>query len=275
MARKYSPEQPNEPGMQEQTPQEHSGDKMQEVENSMQQAVKGAEQEVERSSVPWYHASRRAYLLIGIYAVLTIVFGLLAWFVHVHPIIPIDVTITHEFQENHAVWLRDLMFDTSWLGFMPILFAAIVLLTGIIFWLVNLRLEAILIVAESIVSTLLNNGIKILVARPRPSERLVDVLYRASGLSFPSGHVMSYVAYFGLLFSLGLILLKRDRWWHYVILIIPALFVVLVGPSRIYLGDHWATDVLGAYLIGGILLGISLWIYRRLKNKGVLEHKQT
>jgi undecaprenyl-diphosphatase len=48
---------------------------------------------------------------------------------------------------------------------------------------------------------------------------------------------------------------------------------VLVGPSRIYLGDHWASDVLGAYLIGGALLGIALWIYLDLKGKGVLAPK--
>jgi membrane-associated phospholipid phosphatase len=250
--------------------QEHSDDSIQRVKEPVQKAVEGAKREVERSSIPWYRASKRAYLLSGIYAVLTILFALLAWFVHVHPVIPVDVVITKEFQENHAPWLFDFMFAVSWLGFMTILFAVIIVLTSILLWLVNLRLEAIFEVALSGVSALLNTGIKVLVARPRPSARLVDVLYVVHGQSFPSGHVMSYVAYFGLLFSLGIILLKRDRVWHYLILVIPALFVVLVGPSRIYLGDHWASDVLGAYLIGGVLLGISLWIYLKLKEKGVL-----
>jgi membrane-associated phospholipid phosphatase len=46
-----------------------------------------------------------------------------------------------------------------------------------------------------------------------------------------------------------------------------------VGPSRIYLGDHWASDVLGSYLIGGALLGVTLWIYLKLKERGVLSKK--
>src|ERR1700676_197847 len=241
------------------------------IEANVQNVVGKAEQEVTRSSVPWYRASKRAYILIGIYAVQLALFALLAWFVHVHPVIAIDVTITREFQENQAPWLSATMYAVSWLGFQAVLFALLVLVTAAIFWLVKLRLEAVTIVALNVVSTLLNGLIKVIVERPRPTARLVDILYASSGQRFPSGHVMSYMAYFGLLFSFGVILLKRDRWWHYVILIIPALFVVLVGPSRIYLGDHWASDVLGAYLIGGVLLGITLWIYLKLKERGARE----
>ena len=243
------------------------------VETNMQNMMEHAQQEVQESRVPWYRASRRGQVLIGIYIVEFVLFTLLAVYVHFNPILPIDVTITREFQENQMPWLKGFMVAVSFLGNQAIIFTALIFLTALFFWLVKLRLEALLIGAVSIVSGIMNVVLKLLVSRPRPTTQLVAIFQHATGQSFPSGHVMSYVAFWGLLFSLGLILFRRDRWWHYALLIIPAFFVVMVGPSRIYLGDHWASDVLGGYLFGGLLLGIALWIYLRLKERGVLTPK--
>ena len=243
----------------------------QQIGENVQEVVGRAEHEVERTHLPWYRSAKRITILMIIYIVQLAIFGLLAWWVHIHPVLGVDVTITREFQENQSAWLRDSMFAVSWLGFQPILFAAIIVVTAVIFWFVRLRLEAIFVLVVCGLNSALNEGIKLIVARPRPSANLVDILYRVGGQSFPSGHVMSYLAYFGLLFSFGIILFKRDRWWHYLFLIIPAAFVVLVGPSRIYLGDHWATDVLGGYLFTGVLLEIALYIYLKLKERGVLN----
>jgi membrane-associated phospholipid phosphatase len=255
--------------------QQPSNDQKQEpiqeqVQEKVQDVVAQAQAEVSRSREPWYRVTKRASLLIGFDICIFALFTLLAWFVHENPIVPVDVAITQEFQENQSPWLKDLMIAVSFLGSNWLIFGALILLTVLVFWIIGLRLEALLIAIQSIVSSLLNGLIKVLVGRPRPAEPLVDVILRASGQSFPSGHVMSYVAFFGLIFSLCLILFRRDRWWNYVLLIISGLFVVLVGPSRIYLGDHWASDVLGGYLFGGLLLGISLWIYIRLKARGIL-----
>jgi undecaprenyl-diphosphatase len=193
--------------------------------------------------------------------------------VHFNPVIPVDVAITKEFQENKSPWLQSFMVAVSFLGNQTILFTLLILLTALAFWLVRLRLEALIIITLSVVSSVVNFLVKLIVSRPRPTTHLVDVFQNATGQSFPSGHVMSYVAFWGLLFSLGLILFNRRRWWHYLLLIIPALFVILVGPSRIYLGDHWASDVLGGYLFGGLLLGITLMIYLRLKARGAWTPK--
>ncbi|GAC1390355.1 MAG: hypothetical protein NVS4B11_04870 [Ktedonobacteraceae bacterium] len=247
-------------------------DQMQETVDT---ALEQVQQEVDSGREPWYRASRRTQILALVYLLQFALFTALAWFVHFNPVLPVDIVITKEFQENKAPWLQTFMVAVSFLGNQQIVFVVLILLTAFAFWLVRLRLEALIIITLSVISAVVNFLVKLIVSRPRPTTHLVDVFQGANGQSFPSGHVMSYVAFWGLLFSFGLILFNRRHWWHYLLLIIPALFVLLVGPSRIYLGDHWASDVLGGYLFGGLLLGITLWIYLRLKAKGYLTPKVT
>jgi undecaprenyl-diphosphatase len=108
---------------------------------------------------------------------------------------------------------------------------------------------------------LVNVIIKEYIRRPRPTIDLVDVFNILDSYSFPSGHVMFYVGFYGFLWFLAYTLLKRS-WRRTVILWFLGIFIALVGMSRTYLGQHWASDVLGAYLLGSLtLLGI-LWFYR-------------
>jgi len=243
-----------------------------EIQEHVQSAVGEARQEVESVRQPWYHLSKVAGILLIAYAIQLALFGLLAWWVHSNPVNPIDVAITRELQENPAPWLRVFMLAVSYPGYMPYQ-PILVALATLIFWFVGLRLEAVFIAGLSLVNLCVNLLVKFLVARPRPNGHLIDIFSPSSGNSFPSGHVMAYLAFWGLLFSFSIILFNKWRWWRILLMVVSALMVVLIGPSRIYLGDHWASDVLGAYLIGGVLLGISLWIYLRLKQRGVLEKK--
>jgi membrane-associated phospholipid phosphatase len=208
--------------------------------------------------------------LLQVFALQLTLFGLLAWFVHIHPILPLDVAITHAFQQNQAPWLHITMLAISYPGSSPLL-PLLVILTTVVFWAIGARLEAVFVAGLSTVSLLLNLMIKVLVGRPRPTGHLVHIIQTAIGYSFPSGHVMAYIAYWGLLFCFGVILLQGRHWWRTTLLVTSAAFVVLIGPSRIYLGDHWASDVLGAYLIGGVLLGLAVIVYLPLKERGVLE----
>ena len=103
----------------------------------------------------------------------------------------------------------------------------------------------------------------------------MHIIVKSAGYSFPSGHVMAYVAYFGLLFAFGVILFQGRHWWRTTLLIVSAAFVLLIGPSRVYLGDHWASDVIGAYLIGGVLWGVAVALYLPLKERTVLETQRS
>ena len=240
------------------------------IEEETEEAVEEARQGVAEARRPWYQVVKWGRILIVVYAVLFVLFGLLAWWVFYHPVLAIDVTITREFQKNQSPWLQYIMVAVSYIGNVSLLSLGLIILAIMLLWVVDLRLEAVMVAAVSAVSAILNGLIKYIVGRPRPTSNLVDVIQHTGGNSFPSGHVMAYVAFWGLLFSFGIILFKGNHWWRTALLIISGLFVVLVGPSRIYLGDHWASDVLGAYLIGVVLLSISLWVYLVLKERGVL-----
>lgn len=228
---------------------------------------------VQKAYRPWYHMSRIARIVFLVYGLLLLLFALLAYWVYQTPVSSIDVAITHEFQEKSTPWISILMQIISYPG-STLLLACLVVFTTILCWFVGLQLEALMIIGLSLCSTLINHGLKLLINRPRPRAPLVEVIHQATGNSFPSGHVMAYIAFWGLLFSLGIIAFRGRYWWRILLLVISAIFVILVGPSRIYLGNHWASDVLGSYLIGIVLLGTTLWLYLRLKQHGVLSTKQ-
>ena len=78
--------------------------------------------------------------------------------------------------------------------------------------------------------------------------------------SFPSGHVMFYVGFFGFVAFLVFSLLKPSM-KRTLILVFINLWIVLIGVSRISLGEHWASDVLGAYLLGSLTLVAIVQLY--------------
>ena len=119
------------------------------------------------------------------------------------------------------------------------------------------------IVINLITATLLNQLLKHIVQRPRPTEfRIID----ESGYSFPSGHSMVSMAFYG--FLIYLINKKVENKRIKVISIsLLSLLIILIGISRIYLGVHYTSDVLA-----GFMVAISyLVIYTSIVKKFILE----
>ncbi len=101
-----------------------------------------------------------------------------------------------------------------------------------------------LITIHSILSPIVNNILKYLFKRPRPDETLR--LITESNYSFPSGHAMISVFFY---FTL-IILINRSNIRHRKAFItVLLLIILLIGISRVYLGVHYISDVVGGYLI--------------------------
>ena len=111
-----------------------------------------------------------------------------------------------------------------------------------------------------------NRLLKEIVARPRPSQLLVHVSAGDHLESFPSGHVVFYIEFFGFVLFLGYALARGGLIRSGVISFCGAAITV-IGVSRVYLGAHWPSDVVGAYLSGGVWLFIVIESYRRLKTR--------
>ena len=132
------------------------------------------------------------------------------------------------------------------------------------FWLLRFRLEAIFLLLSS-TSNLLNALIKRIIKRPRPTQDLVTVTRVINEPSFPSGHVMHYLNLFGMLTYFLTANWRSGRLRNALIATCVSL-IALIGPSRIYLGAHWPSDVMAGYVYGGLWFGGLMAFYLRVKS---------
>jgi membrane-associated phospholipid phosphatase len=121
----------------------------------------------------------------------------------------------------------------------------------------------------------INRVVKYVVARPRPTMENVRVSGEWAHESFPSGHVTFYVCFFGFLFFVAFALLPKGSMARRLACGLAALPVALVGLSRVYLGAHWPSDTLGAYLFSGLWLAFSVEMYRRWKHRATFHKEET
>jgi membrane-associated phospholipid phosphatase len=192
-------------------------------------------------------------LMIAAFAILTLL-------VVTIPTFSIDLNITHGLQSIHNSFFSGLMTFISWVGFSPQAFI-VPLIIIVLIYVLGYRWEATASVIAALLVELLNLLVKTLVHRARPSADLVHVTNLFKSYSFPSGHVMFYTGFFGFICFLTFTLLKPSV-IRTLLLIVFGSHVVLVGLSRIYLGEHWASDVVGAYLLGGLCLIGFIQLYR-------------
>jgi undecaprenyl-diphosphatase len=217
---------------------------------------------------------KRNHLLMMTSVLQFALFVPLALWARKHPHPPADVAITHLLQKNQPSFLRRVVMVLNTLIGSAVFLNMLVVPVAVLLWKMRLRLEAVMTIAMSWTNALARAGIKSVIDRPRPNPLLVHVTKPSMGKSFPSGHVASSLNFWGWLFTLGVLQKPWNRTGRRALLSMPLLCVILVGPARIYLGNHWATDVLGGYLFGGGWFCLSLRVYFWLRERGVLRPVQ-
>jgi len=105
--------------------------------------------------------------------------------------------------------------------------------------------------ANLFLASMCNKLLKALVQRPRPE---LEQLVSQGGYSFPSGHSLSAMAFYGMLAIILLARLKGNK--KYWIAALLGLLILLIGVSRIYVGVHYASDVIAGLCEGFVWIGL-------------------
>lgn len=167
--------------------------------------------------------------------------------IHADDVVALDSPITRWLVSRRTPWLTQVMQDvtqmgSAWFLILLLVVVTIVLAVGRHSWSV-----VVLPMVSAAGTAILVTTIKLLIARPRPT--LGAVVATADGFAFPSGHSAQAVATYGVLAWLIAHLATRrgvgvGAW------LIGVVIIGLIGFSRLYLGVHWLSDVIGGYIIG-------------------------
>jgi undecaprenyl-diphosphatase len=169
------------------------------------------------------------------------------------------------------VWIEGPLLDLTALGGATVLALVVIVVAGFLVLQTRYR-TAIVVVITWLSGELLNTAMKHVFNRPRPS--IVPHLRVVYTTSFPSGHAMeSAIVYL----TLAAILMRasQSRVTKIYMLGIAVLLTTLVGISRVYLGVHYPTDVLGGWIVGFMWASICWLAARRFEGTAHIQAEKS
>ena len=168
-----------------------------------------------------------------------------------------EIAISNWFHSFSTPWLDFIFKSITTVGSGSFLTIVIVIVS--IFLLFRFELhKSHIVVLSGIMSGLGSFFLKRAFDRPRSD--LWIPLVEEHSLSFPSGHAMISVAVYG---ALAMFLAEKYPNRKMRIYSLFGILIFLIGISRIYLGVHWTTDILGGWVFGGLVLSLMVWWYHK------------
>lgn len=168
-----------------------------------------------------------------------------------------DDTFSQPIHNLRAAWLTQLLLVITWMGDRN----AYIIFTILLFLFFYFRYRSLIFPLQTsmvlILAGGLNRWLKGFIDRPRPdAQHLVE----EGSLSFPSGHAMSSIAFYGFLIYLVWRLVSIP-WFRWFLTILLTALILLIGFSRVYLGVHYPSDILAGYAAGGACLAIFMSVF--------------
>lgn len=194
-------------------------------------------------------------------------FVAIALLVSINKVASFDNFIIHIVQSAESPGLTLLAKGLSLIGSSKIAIGISIVTMALLYFLLKHRLELILFLWVGLGSQLLNTLMKLLFHRERPNlHRIVEEI----GYSFPSGHSMGAFSLYGVIAYLLWRHLRRRH--QRILLILFAVFMTGgIGWSRIYLGVHYPSDVIGGYVASCAWLMLSIGLFETLGKTDIYQ----
>jgi undecaprenyl-diphosphatase len=171
----------------------------------------------------------------------------------------VDLVITRAIQAYQPGWLTVILEFFTYITIPTVLVIVILAYLGFFHhhYSHQTKLKILLISAGNLLTPVL----KIIFSRPRPTSDLVHIFVTESDHSFPSGHAAGII-----LFAAAIILLfyNKKSIYRYWLVLVNVLLILIICFSRIYLGVHWFTDIIGGIVFALLWIWISHFLAQRL-----------
>jgi undecaprenyl-diphosphatase len=187
----------------------------------------------------------------------------MSFLVKANHIVRFDSYIISLIQGTEAAWLTSAMKFFTYIGTIRFIAILSIFVLFFLFKVLKHRLEILIYLAVVFGTPILNRLLKLYFERARPDmHRLIEI----GGYSFPSGHAMNAFSFYGIL----AFLLWRHvptRRGRTAVILISSFMIAAIGVSRIYLGVHYASDIIGGYLASGFWISTVIWVFQRYQER--------
>ncbi|AMX00337.1 phosphatase PAP2 family protein [Rummeliibacillus stabekisii] len=200
-------------------------------------------------------------ILIGLVSLIG--FSCMAILISAQKIVRFDQTLISFIRGFESHTLTSIMKFFTFIGSFPVVLVLFLIASYILYCVLRCRAEVFLLGTVILGTQVINQVLKIFFHRARPDfHLLIDV----GGYSFPSGHAMSAFAFYGIL---TFIFWRHipNRFGRTTIVLFSSILILIIGTSRIYLGVHYPSDIIGGYFVSSIWLTIVIWFFQRYKEK--------
>lgn len=198
-----------------------------------------------------------------------IAFGYIASAIGNESIASFDTAVIAFVQGLETPWLTSIMKVFTWIGSGYVVASIALIGFIVLYFVLHYRQQAFLLIVVIAGSVIFNSVLKNYFKRERPEiHRILD----ANGFSFPSGHSMMAFALYAILAYIAWRNV-RTMTSRVVLLLFTAFMIIIIGASRIYLGVHYPSDIVGGFAVSALWVTIAITVYAYFQHKREKKEK--